>query len=415
MSNFTQYFLYICLLIEDKDDSMIRKQQYDLLKSRINEPRKFIQLLVGARQVGKTTLINQLLADITIPHEFFSADSIDVSLNTWIINCWDTVRTKMALTNQTEYLLVFDEIQKLNNWSEIVKKEWDADTRNNVNLKVILLGSSRILTKKGLTESLAGRFELIRMPHWSFSEMQEAFGFGLDEYLYFGGYPGAAGLINDENRWQAYIKDSIIETTISKDILMLTQVNKPALLRQLFELGTLYSGQILSFTKILGQLHDAGNTTTLAGYLRLLEECSMLKGIEKFAGDVVRKRGSIPKFQVYNTALMNALTETSFKEVRLDPKAWGRITESAIGAHLINASETGNFNVFYWRNNNDEVDFVLQKKQQTIAIEVKSGKQTRNNGLSVFRQLFKPKLAIMVGSEGISTEEFLKINPEQMF
>ena len=190
--------------------------------------------------------------------------------------------------NVPEYLLVVDEIQKIENWSEIVKQQWDKDTRENINIKVILLGSSRLLIQKGLTESLAGRFETFYLGHWSFAEMQAAFQWSIEQYVYFGGYPGSASLINDEERWKNYIKDALIETSISKDILMLTRVDKPALLKRLFELGCLFSGQILSFTKIIGQLQDAGNTTTLANYLKLLSDCGLLGGLEKYAGNVIR-------------------------------------------------------------------------------------------------------------------------------
>jgi predicted AAA+ superfamily ATPase len=215
---------------------------------------------------------------------------------------WDSARLLLKASGATEFLLVIDEIQKIDNWSEVVKQQWDKDTRENTNIKVILLGSSRLLIQKGLSESLAGRFETLYLGHWPYPEMQEAFGWSIEQYVYFGGYPGSAMLINDEERWKNYIKDSLIETSISKDILMLTRIDKPALLKRLFELGCLYSGQILSYTKIIGQLQDAGNATTLANYLKLLSDCGLLGGLDKYAGDIIRKRGSSPKFQVYNVS-----------------------------------------------------------------------------------------------------------------
>lgn len=257
------------------------------VKSRIEEPRKFIQVILGPRQVGKTTMVNQLLPQLSMSYVSESADAISATNSAWLIQAWETARLKMKASGASEYLLVIDEIQKIDNWSEIVKQQWDKDTRENVNIKVILLGSSRLLIQKGLTESLAGRFETFYLSHWSFAEMETAFGWSIEQYIYFGGYPGSALLINDEERWKSYIKDSLIETSISKDILMLTRVDKPALLKRLFEIGCLYSGQILSYTKITGQLQDAGNTTTLANYLKLLSDCGLLGGLEKYAGSVV--------------------------------------------------------------------------------------------------------------------------------
>ena len=276
------------------------------LTQRIEEQRNFIQVIVGPRQVGKTTMIIQLLKDTTISNTFESADAVLNSSSEWILQVWETARLKMKLSQETEHLLVIDEVQKIDNWSEIIKQQWDRDTREGTNIKVILLGSSRLLIQKGLTESLAGRFETLYMGHWSYAEMEAAFGWTIEQYVYFGGYPGSTSLIKDEQRWKNYIKDALIETSISKDILMLTRVDKPALLKRLFELGALYSGQILSYTKLMGQLQDAGNTTTLSHYLNLLSDAGLLGGIEKYSGTVLKTRSSSPKFQVFNNALLSA-------------------------------------------------------------------------------------------------------------
>lgn len=238
------------------------------LTNRIREPKKFIQVVVGPRQVGKTTVITQLIQKQESAYYFVSADAVAASNGSWLQQQWEIARLKMADAN--EFLLVIDEIQKVVNWSETVKLLWDTDSRNKLNLKVILLGSSRLLLQQGLTESLAGRFEIMYMGHWSFDEMQQAFGWSVQQYVWFGGYPGSADLITNEERWKLYVQHSLIETSISKDILMLTRVDKPALMKRLFELGCFYSGQILSFNKILGQLQDAGNTTTLSHYLSTL-------------------------------------------------------------------------------------------------------------------------------------------------
>ncbi|MDR2938269.1 MAG: AAA family ATPase, partial [Prevotellaceae bacterium] len=269
---------------------------------------------MGPRQVGKTTLVTQLLAMAAAPYTFESADNVSNPNSVWLQQVWETARMKMKASGASEYLLVVDEIQKISNWSEIVKQQWDADTRKKVRIKVLLLGSSRLLIQKGLTESLAGRFEVFYVGHWSYSEMRAAFGWSLEQYIYFGGYPGAATLVGDEARWKNYVKDSLIETSISRDILLLTRVDKPALLKRLFEVGSLYSGQILSFTKLMGELQDAGNTTTLSHYLQLLSDSVLLGGLEKYAGNVIRRRASHPKFQVYNNALLNAQGSLHFSQ-----------------------------------------------------------------------------------------------------
>ena len=394
---------------------MIQRIQLQHVKAKINEERKFIQVIMGPRQVGKTTLVNQLLQQIDMEYHFVSADAVFYSNYVWIEQVWETARMKLRQSKTHELLLVIDEVQKIPNWSEYIKQQWDKDTFEKTNIKVILLGSSRLLIQRGLTESLAGRFETIYLGHWSYAEMNTAFNWDVEQYIYFGAYPGTASLINDEERWKNYVKDALIETSISKDILMLTRVDKPALLKRLFELGSLYSGQILSYTKILGQLQDSGNTTTLSHYLQLLSDSGLLGGIEKFAGDVVRIRSSSPKFQVFNNALFTAQDIYSFQSAKMKPEYWGRLVESAIGSHLINNSYSERFNLYYWRENNNEVDFVLEKDRKLISIEVKSGNRSANKGMSQFSQKFSPKRNLLIGTGGISVEEFLKINPVELF
>jgi len=282
-------------------------------------------------------------------------------------------------------------------------------------LKVILLGSSRLLLQQGLDESLAGRFETTYLGHWSLAEMQAEFGLTPEEYVWFGGYPGAASLREDEERWKKYVSDALIETSISKDILMLTRVDKPALMRRLFELGCSYSGQILSLTKIVGQLQDAGNTTTLAHYLNLLDTAGLLTGLEKYSGEMVRRRASIPKFMVHNTALMSVLDPSDFAAVRAQPERWGRWVESAIGAHLVNNRLVHGYEVSYWRHRNDEVDFILKRKGRLTAIEVKTGSESGTLGMSAFQAMHKPDKVLLVGNSGIPWQEFLRIGPGELF
>jgi hypothetical protein len=394
---------------------MFERPHLQPIIKRIREPRRFIQVLIGPRQVGKTTLINQLLEKCKIPNHFASADAVAASNIAWLEQQWETARLKMKQEKAQEYLLVIDEIQKIANWSETAKLLWDTDTRARRQLKVILLGSSRLLLQQGLSESLAGRFETTYMGHWSFLEMQQAFGWDSNQYVWFGGYPGSAPLISDEDRWKAYVQQSLIETSISKDILMLTRIDKPALMKRLFELGCLYSGQILSYNKMIGQLLDAGNTTTLSHYLDLLNTAGLLAGIEKYSGNLIYKRSSSPKFQVHNTALISAGSQELFKDILVKPDGWGRMVESSIGAHLINYSITEGFSVSYWRERNEEVDFVLERKGKIIGIEVKSGTTQSSSGISVFKKAFNPFKVLLVGKSGIPWQDFLKLNPVELF
>ena len=318
------------------------RSQYFLLQKRIAEPRRFIQVLAGPRQVGKTTIALQLVETTSLPHHFAAADGALPSDNIWLEQQWETARLKWKQSGADSFLLVIDEIQKIENWSEAVKAQWDADTRNRLPIKILILGSSRLLLQQGLTESLAGRFEITHIPHWSYQEMKEAFSVTVNQFIWFGGYPGATDLISNESRWKQYITNALVETSISKDILMLTRVDKPALMRRLFDLGCAYSGQILSYNKMLGQLLDAGNTTTLSHYLQLLGTAGLLTGLEKFTPNKISQRSSSPKLMPYNTALVSAQMTESFERAAVKPDLWGRMVESAIGAHLLNFALTEN-------------------------------------------------------------------------
>lgn len=385
---------------------MFRRSIYKGVVQRMREPRKFLQVLSGPRQVGKTTLAQQIMEGLKIKSIYASADLPSLKDSVWIEQQWGAARLETKQL-KSECLLVLDEIQKVPHWSEVIKKLWDEDTRSGLPLKVLLSGSSPLMMQKGLTESLAGRFEVIRVTHWSFSEMHEAFGLSLDEYIYYGGYPGSAPLMKEPTRWQNYILDSLVETTISRDILLLSRVNKPALLRRLFELACVYSGQILSYQKMLGQLHDAGNTTTLAHYLELLRGAGMVTGLPKFSGIKVRQRGSSPKLQVFNTALVSTHSQCDFRELRLDPERWGRLVESAVGAHLLNGIQGTNTQLFYWREKNREVDFVLERGPYVVAFEVKSGRRPiALPGMKAFELEFAPSRNLLVGAGGIALKEF---------
>ncbi|WP_194777830.1 ATP-binding protein [Pararhodonellum marinum] len=393
-----------------------RTEKAGLLKRLKDEPRRFLQVIYGPRQVGKTTLVRQIMEDLDYPHLLVAADAVPAGDGLWIAQQWETVRVQQQQQADKPFLLVIDEVQKIDNWSEQIKAEWDKDTAEGWDIRVVLLGSSRLMLQQGLTESLAGRFESTYLGHWSYKEMKDAFGLTADEYVWFGGYPGAIVLKDDEDRWKSYVRDALLETSISKDILMLTRVDKPALMKRLFELGSAYSGQILSFTKIMGQLTEAGNTTTLANYLELLNDAGLLGGIEKYSPNMVRKRSSSPKFQVHNTAIMSGISKESLDSLLKNHEAWGRWVESAVGAHLINQSfKNKKLALYYWREGNDEVDFVVEYNNQVIALEVKSGKTGRLSGLKAFDKKLKPEKSLLIGVDGIPWHEFLQMNVVDLF
>lgn len=371
------------------------------------EPRRFILAVVGPRQVGKTTLAHHAARESGLPSRYATADEPTLRGEGWIQQQWELARL-LARDTDGPALLILDEIQKLSGWSETVKRLWDEDSLQGRDIRVVVLGSAPLLVQRGLSESLAGRFEVLHAPHWSFSEMRDAFDWDLDRYIYFGGYPGAATLSKEPDRWAAYVRDALIETTISRDVLLLTRVDKPALLRRLFELACQYSSQIVSYTKLLGQLEDAGNTVTLAHYLDLLHSAGMVSGLTQFAGDAARQRGSSPKLQVLNTALMSALAARSPELARADHSYWGRLVESAIGAHIINSAGPPNLSVHYWRDRGREVDFVLRHGHRVIGLEVKSGRAgSALPGMEAFRRAFAPDHCLLIGGEGIAIEEFL--------
>lgn len=385
-----------------------RRPQAAELARRLDEPRRFIQIVAGARQVGKTTLVQQVVEDSRVPVRYASADEPTLRGAQWIEQQWEAIR---LVAGGRDAILALDEVQKAVGWSESIKRLWDEDTRAKRRIRVVLLGSAPLLVQQGLTESLAGRFEILRLPHWSFAEMRAAFGFTLEQFLYFGGYPGAASLIGEPARWRRYILDSLVETTISRDVLLLTRVDKPALLRRLFELGCRYSAQILSYTKMLGQLQDAGNTTTLAHYLDLLGGAGLLTGLPKYSGQAVRQRGSSPKLQVLNTALMTSQSGVAFEVLNSEPEFRGRLVESVVGAHLANSAVTGEYEVYYWRQGNQEVDFVVRAGETVTAIEVKSGRsRDLQPGLEAFAASFRPIRQLLVGGDGIPLDQFL-LNP----
>ena len=384
------------------------RPQTQELAHRLLEPRRFIQVVAGARQVGKTTLVGQAAQQAGLPTRYASADQPTLRGIEWLDQQWEAARSLADDAGADGALLVLDEAQKVTGWSEAVKHLWDADTRSGRALKVVVLGSAPLLVERGLSESLAGRFEMLRLPHWSFAEMRAAFGWTLNQFLFYGAYPGAAPLTRQPGRWARYVRDALIEPIISRDILLLSRVDKPALLRRVLEIGCAYSGQILSYTKMLGQLQDAGNATTLAHYLDLLSGAGLVTGLQKYAGGMARRRASSPKLQVFNTALITAPAGLTLKQARENRAFWGRLVESAVGAHLANAAATGDCEAYYWRERNREVDFVARAGTSLVAIEVKSGRAADAlPGMAAFSEAFAPTRKLLVGGDGIDVETFL--------
>ena len=425
--------------------SIFERAQKATLLSRLDETPSWLIFITGPRQSGKTTLVQQALGAIDRPRLYLAIDApepiADLTFlsrdargaiipseestlpvgrqpdSEWLVRQWERARFE-ADRSSRGFVLVLDEIQKIPNWSETIKGLWDADRLASRPLHVVLLGSAPLLMQKGLTESLTGRFETIRLSHWSYSEMSAAFGFDLDQYIYFGGYPGAAPLIAEEERWRAYVLGALVNTSIERDVLALQRVDKPILMKRLFELGAAYSGRELAYNKMLGQLQDAGNTTTLARYLDLMSRVGLIVGLQKYAAQPVR-RGSTPKLNVLNTALMSASSDYTFQEARADRSYWGRLVESAVGAHLFNtrSSRTG---LYYWRDGGDEVDFVLARAKHLAAIEVKSGRRrTVLKGLQEFEKRFKKSARsirrIAVGESGTQLAEFLATPASEWF
>ena len=411
-----------------------KRSHVTTLTERLSEVPTRIIAVFGPRQTGKTTIVRQTLQQIELNSRYLSVDEPDtpgllVPVETtsplaireeqvrdteWLVGHWHEAR-RLAERSERGFVLVLDEIQKIPDWSETVKGLWDADRARGCPLHVVVLGSAPLLMQRGLNESLAGRLEPVYVSHWSFSEMSVAFGFDLDEYLFFGGYPGAAGLIRDQDRWRDYLLGSLVEPNIERDILAMTRVDKPALLKRLFEVGSAYSGQILSYNKVLGQMQDAGNTTTLARYLDLLSNAGLLTGLPSYASQPVRRRASSPKLNVLNTALMTAGSGYSFEEAHADRTFWGRVVESAVGAHLYNTA-TRDIGLHYWRGRSLEVDFLLQRGPRLVAIEVKSSSsRVDSRGLREFESQFGSHRSMVVGADGVPLNEFLSTPAGEWF
>mgnify|MGYP005755095453 FL=1 len=396
---------------------MYQRRHLNILKLRMAEPRRRMQIVIGPRQVGKSTLVGQFTEGISVPFDFFAADGVNRFDSSWIPNKWQQVRMRMDIHSEQEHILIIDEVQKIRGWSEQVKKEWDEDSRSHRNLKVILLGSSRLLLQKGLEESLEGRFETIKMGYWDWQEMHEAFGFSMDEYVYFGGFPGLAPDIQDEDRWRNLMEDSIISPILTRDILEIEEIRNPALLRQVFELACIESAKELSLTKMQGTM-NSGTVPTIKNYLDILNKSMIVQPLQNYSPSRVKEKQSVPKMQVFNNAFRNRFGTFSFDEARVDPAEWGRLVESAVGAHLANRAMTDDYELFYWRNERrQECDYVLRKGQALVAIEVKSGSVDKTVGFEKFKEQFADNVtaAFIVGPYALPLDDFFIMDLKSLF
>lgn len=396
---------------------MYQRRHLNILTSRMAEPRRRMQIVMGPRQVGKSTLVGQFTEATSVPFDFFAADGVNRFDSSWIPNKWQQVRMRMDIHSEQEHILIIDEVQKIRGWSEQVKKEWDEDSRSHRNLKVILLGSSRLLLQKGLEESLEGRFETIKMGYWDWQEMHEAFGFSMDEYVYFGGFPGLAPDIQDEDRWRNLMEDSIISPILTRDILEIEEIRNPALLRQVFELACIESAKELSLTKMQGTM-NSGTVPTIKNYLDILNKSMIVQPLQNYSPSRVKEKQSVPKMQVFNNAFRNRFGTFSFDEARVDPAEWGRLVESAVGAHLANRAMTDDYELFYWRNERrQECDYVLRKGQALVAIEVKSGSVDKTVGFEKFKEQFADNVtaAFIVGPHALPLDDFFIMDLKSLF
>ena len=415
--------------------SFQRAQVATLLSRLREEPRRIIALS-GPRQSGKTTIVRQALARLgqedRVRGLYFAADEpapdfgglptaptartssimtpgrLPVVPNEpldarWIVRRWEWARAEADSTGRA--VLVLDEVQRAPQWSTPVKGLWDRDRMEGRRLHVVVLGSAPLLMQSGLSESLVGRTEPLPVPHWSLAEMAAAFGFGLDEFLFFGGYPGTADLIHDLSSWRRTVAD-FITRTVERDVASMSRVDRPALLRNLFDAAAAYSAQPVTLRTLLGELDSRENAGTIARYLELLESAELIVGLRKHRGEPVIRR-SPPKLVVLNTALVTAPAVRTFEGARADRSYWGRIVESAVGAHLHQTRSPG-IHLGYWRDDRREVDFVLRAEGRVLGIEVKSGRPRGGYfGLEAFRARFPRARTLLVGEGGVEVADFL--------
>ncbi|MBU3742521.1 MAG: ATP-binding protein [Candidatus Kapabacteria bacterium] len=379
------------------------RQHVAEVQQRLREPRHTMLAITGPRQVGKTTIVRQALEGAMAPVIYKSADGIVSGVHDWIGQAWQEARARAAQA-QGSAVLVLDEIQKIPLWSDHVKRYWDEDSWHKRDIRVIILGSSVVLLNDGLRESLAGRFERLHVMPWSFAEMRDAFGWDLETYAIYGGYPGSAPYQPDRGRWMAYMQESIIEPVVLKDILQRKRIDKPYLLRDTLQAGARLSGREISYTKLMQELPDAGNTSTLVHYFEMFEESGLLCALPKYSRAVIQRRSS-PKLQVFTNAIATA-SGTPWSAA-MSPSDRGRCYESMVGAHLRSLIPGTSYTLSWWRDGINEVDFVINTPTSTIAIEVSTTPSHHRRGLEAFRKQFPDASTVLVGEGGIPFDVFL--------
>lgn len=366
------------------------------LESRLKEKAPLIQAILGPRQVGKTTGIKQLVERLKVKSIYISADDLaPLDGRKWLYEHW-----ALAKGNGKQSLLIIDEIQKIDNWSESIKKLWD-ETSPEDRPKLVILGSSSWSLQSGLRESLAGRYELIKAPHWNYPEAKDAFATSFADHLTFGGYPKVLEMRKDQDRAMSYLRDSIYTPVIGKDLLILKEIKKPALLRQIFELVTLYPAQELSYRKMLGQLQDSGNSETAKHYLEVLEAAFLIRCLKKFSGSQVVQKSSSPKMITLAPCFHTLFAGRTNPE---NQNLYGRLFEQWVGQVLLQYFP----DVYYWRDGNVEIDFVVKQDGIIFGIEVKSGRLRSHKSFDAFKNKFKKALCCIVTME--NKEDFM-LNP----
>jgi len=416
-----------------------RPQVSQLVKIVENRSDMRIIAIIGPRQVGKTVIALQArkrLEEAGYTCHYVSFDDPRLNQQDWpsntipsdtmeikdfaipetLVNTWEDAR-KDSLESPKGHVLFLDEIHLIPKWSNYVKGLWDRDRRESYPLHIVILGSVIWQMLVGRNESLTGRFREIKTMHWSLPEIDQITNLTTEEFIYYGGYPASLLKESEESRfddWHKYIIKTILGTVIGQDILLLHQIKKPALMRQLIEITPAYSGQIMAYNKLLGHLQDKDNAITVKHYLNLLSDAALITTLTRYTPKPHLRVTSHPKFNVLNTALMTAPSGYSFEESQVNRSFWGRVVESAVGAHLCNTRKAAT-QIHYWRDKsgNYEVDFVIARGPHLIGIEVKSGKKQTRQGLNAFKEHFPHAKTMIVGSSGIAFNEFFSYTADE--
>lgn len=362
----------------------IKAPQLNSIMDLVNKREGHIHVLVGPRQVGKTTTVKQLSENSGLVSKYISADGEVSRPKSWLSLQW-----QMSLGEGVE-LLIIDEIQKVENWAEEAKRFWDQ--RGESSPRLILLGSSSLSLHRGLSESLTGRYILHRVYHWDFESSQKLLNeLDLKKYLEHGGYPGSYEFIENKFEWLSFVKDSIITPVIEKDILSMVHVKSPALFRQSFDLICSYASQEISYTKLLGQLQDKGNTDLVKNYIKLFEAAFLVKSLEKYSGKIIKKRSSSPKLYPLAPALYSQAIDMQF-----DEEYYGHAFELFILMELLKFPGS----VYYWRERSYEVDFILEIGNKLIAVEVKyTSLPESTKGLEEFVTKFENVVPLIINKD----------------